>query len=386
MKILYDYQAFYMQKFGGVSNCFVKLIDNLPDGYEYEIALSECDNIHLKESGLNVKFVNCKLSEENFISKKKFKGRDLLFRSYTRILPKHTSLGRNRLCSIESLKKGDFDIFHPTFFHPYFLPYLQGKPFVLTVHDMIPELFFGSNDIQRRYKPILCEKASHIITVSEKTKKDLIEILNVPKEKITVVYHGGPNIKYNPEIPKIIGGRYVLYVGERSKSYKCFFPMIKSLTTILRRHKDICIVCTGNPFTKEEISFFKKMGINDRVVYKQATDDEMRSLYTHALCFVYPSIYEGFGIPILEAYANNCPVLLNDTSCFPEIARDAAFYFHLDESGSNLEESMEKVLKMSAKDRLSLLNKQAKRLQYFSWNSSAEKLARIYDKVFALAQ
>lgn len=385
MKILYDYQAFYMQKFGGVSNCFVKLIENLPDGYDYDIALLESDNIHLKESCLNVIFERCKLSEENFILKKKFKGRDFLFRNFTSIFPKQTSLGRNRLCSIESLIKGDFDIFHPTFFHPYFLSYLQGKPFVLTVHDMIPELFFGSNDIQRRYKPILCEKASHIITVSEKTKNDLIEILNVPKEKISVVYHGGPKIKYNPEIPQIIGGRYILYVGERSKSYKCFFPMVKSLTPVLKRHEDICIVCTGNPFTKEEISILKKIGMSDRVLYKQVSDEEMQSLYTHALCFVYPSIYEGFGIPILEAYANNCPVLLNDTSCFPEIARDAAFYFHLDESGSSLEECMEQFLKISAMERLVLLNKQTQRLQYFSWKRSAEKLAGIYDKVLTLS-
>lgn len=385
MKILYDYQAFYMQRFGGVSNCFVKLIENLPDGYDYEIALCESDNIHLKESNLKVDFEPCRLSEDIFISKKKFKGRGFLYRNLSTIAPQLTSLGRNRICSVDSLRKGNYDIFHPTFFDPYFLPYLQEKPFILTIHDMIPELFFGPKEMQRRVKPILCQKATHIVAVSEKTKADLMEILHIPENKIEVIYHGAPYSNYNPQISPVIAGRYILFVGKREK-YKCFTLMMKALTPVLRRHQDIMVVCTGNPFTNKELYSLKKMGLNNRVLCEQVNDKEMQSLYTHALCFIFPSVYEGFGIPILEAYANSCPVLLNDTSCFPEIAQDAALYFHLDEGSSNLEDIMERFLNFSEIDRAVLLEKERQRLQTFSWSKSAEQLACLYDKVLTLSQ
>ena len=105
---------------------------------------------------------------------------------------------------------------------------------------------------------------------------------------------------------------------------------------------------------------------------------ELQNLYAHALCFIYPSVYEGFGIPILEAYSANCPVLLNYASCFPEIAQDAALYFHLDDNSSDLDVIMESFLQMSEYEREVLLNKQRQRLEYFSWQKSARELANIY--------
>lgn len=380
MKVLFDYQAFDMQVYGGVSNCFVKLIECLPKDVDYEIAIRESDNVHLKGSSLNIDCSPRRLYEDIFISKKSFKGRGVLYRQFSSLFPNRTALGMNRRCSVEALERGNYDVFHPTFFYPYFLPHLHGKPFVITVHDMIPELYHGKRGIQVKMKPILCEKASHIIAVSEKTKQDLVNILHVPEDKITVIYHGAPDIDKVKDLPPIIDGRYILYVGRRG-GYKSFIPMMRILVNVFQRHKDIKMVCTGPEFSKEEISVLQKIGVIDRVSHICANDDEMISLYRHALCFIFPSQYEGFGIPILEAYGACCPVLLNEASCFPEIAADAAVFFHLNEMSSDLEQVMEQFLHMSLEERQRLLNLQSQRLCLFSWQRSALKIAEVYNAV-----
>lgn len=375
MKILYDHQAFDMQRYGGVSNCFVQLISNLPKGVEYEISLHECGNIHLGNSRLvdtkpKIQF------PENFILNRHFKGQTILYDWYSKTFPSKTPDGRNRLYSISKLSQGDYDVFHPTFFNPYFLPYLNGKPFVLTVHDMIPELFYSKNHFQVKVKPLLCKKAARIIAVSNKTKEDLVNLLHVPEEKVTVIYHGAPNFD-DISLKPIFDGRYILYVGQRDR-YKSFLPMLKSLLPVLQRYQDIKVVCTGPSFTRTEALFIKEIGLFNKVIHLQANDIELQNLYAHALCFIYPSVYEGFGIPILEAYSANCPVLLNYASCFPEIAQDAALYFHLDDNSSDLDVIMESFLQMSEYEREALLNKQRQRLEYFSWQKSARELANIY--------
>lgn len=374
MKILYDYQAFDMQDYGGVSNSFVQLISNLPQDADYEIALHESNNVHLRESRLGV------YPSKNYATvSRRFVKNSLAYGIYSRLFPKKTPLGRNRICSIESLKQGDYDVFHPTFFSDYFLKYLGGKPYVLTVHDMIPEVVLNSSDRQTFLKKKLVMSASHIIAVSEKTKNDLIDVLKVPDSKVSVVYHGRPPFVSSSKVP-IIHGRYILYVGSRS-SYKNFIPMMDELCDVLYKHEDINVVCTGNSFSQIELSFFKKKHITDRMICLQAKDSEMMNLYAHALCFVYPSMYEGFGIPILEAYNADCPVLLNDAGCFPEIALDAAVFFKLKSKDSNLRDVMENFIMQQQKERNELIKKQRKRLEFFSWQKAANCLYNVYENV-----
>lgn len=355
MKILYDYQAFDMQIYGGVSNSFVKLIENLPKNVDYEVAIRECGNVHLKASDLDVQ---CEPVGK--------------YRLVT--------LGRNCWCSMRSLIKGDFDVFHPTFFKTYFLPFIGKKPFVLTVHDMIPELFFDKSYKQIGQKKLLCERAAHIIAVSDNSKKDLLEMLHVPEEKVTVIYHGAPDWQYDPKTEPIVDGRYFLFVGQRD-SYKMFMPMLRSMKPVLKRHQDIRVVFTGQELTENEVREIKNLGVLDQLVHKKVSDNDMRNLYSHALCFVFPSVYEGFGIPILEAYRCHCPVLLNEASCFPEIAEDGAIYFHLNELSSDLEQVLERFLLMKDEERNNLLLRQNRRLDHFSWQKSSKQLAEVYASV-----
>lgn len=380
MRVLFDHQAFDMQRLGGVSNSFVRLIENLPGDVEYKIAVKECDNFHLRDAGI-IDVGSMKQPVDKFIIKKHFPGQGVLYDMYSRVFPNKTSLGRNRLYSIHELKAGEYDVFHPTFFDDYFLNYLNGKPFVLTIHDMIPERL-GVNDVQVDRKKRLAKMAAQIIAVSENTKKDIIDILKIPEDRITVIYHGAPVFDVNKTTKPLVDGKYILFVGDRV-GYKCFLPMMKSLIPVLKTHQDIRIVCTGKSFTKSETDFFAENQIGHQVIHCRPDDQGIMNLYQHAECFIYPSLYEGFGIPILEAYKANCPLLLNRSSCFPEIAGDAAVFFSLSETSSDLTEVLNGFLNQTPSEREELLARQRNRLALYSWKQSAQKLRDVYRSVLS---
>ena len=248
---------------------------------------------------------------------------------------------------------------------------------------MIPELypqFYRPDDIHIIMKRKLAPLAKAIIAVSENTKKDIIRFLNIPEEKVYVVYHGcsfsSLQSSHSPySFP------YLLYVGDRF-GYKNFIPFVKQVSPVLKQHKGLRVICTGKPFEKEEIILFKELGVSNLFINTWVkTDAELYTLYHHAECFIYPSDYEGFGIPILEAYQADCPVLLNRASCFPEIAKDAAIYFNINSNDNNLSESLVNFLSMSKYEKETLLTKQRARLADFSWRKSAERLAKIYNSI-----
>lgn len=377
MRVLFDYQAFYMQKFGGISNGIVQILSSFPKEVDYEIAIAESDNVHLKRSGLAY-FKPVEKPVESFLTNKMFKGKGRLYDMYSKLFPNQTSLGRNRQVVIDKLKEGKFDIFHPTFFNNYFLPYLGNKPFVLTIFDMTPERV-GYKDPQVELKRKLAKRANHIATISETSKNDIIDILKVPESKITVIYRGEPQYESSQGKP-IIDKKYILFVGKR-ESYKFFRPMMDALMPVLSNHEEICVVCAGPSFTDDEFFYFKNSKLEDRVINIHPTDSEMMNLYANAICFIYPSIYEGFGIPILEAYKANCPVLLNNKSCFPEIAQDAAIYFNLDQANSDLAITVEQLLQMTENEKNTLLCKQQERLSFFSWRKAALQYQKLYESL-----
>ena len=290
---------------------------------------------------------------------------------------------QNLYHSIEEIGKGEFDIFHPTFYNDYFLPYLKGKPFVLTIHDMTPELYpqyFKCDDYQIIMKRKLASLANAIVAVSENTKQDIIRILGVPEEKVHVVYHGC-SLPVSHEVCSPFRFPYILYIGDR-RGYKNFIPFVQQIAPLLKQHEELHVVCTGHPFNDSEKRLFQEHGVSKMFVNRWAkTDAELFNLYHHAQCFIYPSDYEGFGIPILEAYQADCPVLLNQASCFPEIAKDAAVYFKINSENNDLTEKIEDVLSMSSNERASLLSKQRTRLADFSWEKSAQRLTQIYKSI-----
>ena len=136
------------------------------------------------------------------------------------------------------------------------------------------------------------------------------------------------------------------------------------------------IVCTGLPFTAAELELFATWNISDRLVQISANDAQMASLYRHALCFVFPSHYEGFGIPILEAFSNGCPVCLSNASCFPEVAGDAAIYFNPHDAQSMADALQELISSPALRDEMRLRGMQ--RSKEYSLERMVQQTCNVY--------
>lgn len=367
MKILYDSQCFDMQKFGGISRYFCEIIKNFSRNDEYILPCIYSKNEYLKQA----KLVN--LVESSFPGKRFFDSlKNKFFLSGTL---------RNKQECIKVLQNQDFDVFHPTYFDPYFLEYISQKPFVLTIHDMIYELypeFFSNADEIIRNKKLLAEKAAKIIAVSNKTKEDIVAFYGSSfADKTEVVYHGSslrtPDSANKNIDFKTMFGRYFLYTGSRN-IYKNFLFTIESCAEFLIE-KDLKIVCSGSPFSDSEKRVFNTLNISNRVIHYFASDKELFWLYKNAIAFIFPSYYEGFGIPILEAFEAETPCLLAKSSCFPEIAGDAALYFD-PKNKNEIVSAMSQILDENIANNH--VEKGKKRLKDFSWKKTAEQTLNIY--------
>jgi glycosyltransferase involved in cell wall biosynthesis len=368
MKVLYDHQSFSGAKYGGVARYFYDLMYNLKfqQKIEVDLALLFSNNDYLKNGDIK------KITPFSFF----------LGFAKTNMMFSHI----NRANSAFKLLRQDFDIFHPTYFKDYFFPFLGKKPFVITHHDVIPEKFpeqYASLDgFTKEQKQKVLDKAAKIIAVSENTKQDLIDIFNISSDKIEVIYHSThfstfkPTQGFDINTPK----KFLLYIGNR-ENYKNFDFFVKSIATLLKNDADLHLVCGGNgKFTDAEENLFKSLGVNNKIIHQEIpNDDVLYRLYQKADAFVYPSLYEGFGIPILEAFACGCPVILSNCSCFPEVAQNAAIYFEPNDE-QDIESQVRKVLN-DENLRTDLVNKGYERLKDFSPEITAKKTLEVYKSV-----
>lgn len=382
MKVLYDHQIFEHQRIGGVSRYFAEIIRNMPDDIDVEVSVQYSFNEYLK--GLDIPFTwkDQLISYYSFLPNLNFKGKRQVYAYLQKNNPeKYPDYFKvNKSKSIDNIKKGDYDIFHPTFFEDYYLDYLNGKPYVLTVHDMIIELYpeFINSPLFIQRKKRLVDNAAHIIAVSENTKRDLIQVFGTAEDKISVVYHAS-NLSDEGKIPSGLPSKYLLYVGDRRLGYKNFNFFVSSIKPLLSEYNDLYIVCTGDKFTDDELIFFRQLGLEDRMHIIFARDNEMYRLYQSAQMFIYPSYYEGFGIPVLEAFQAGCPLVLANASCFPEVAQDAGLYFS-PKSPVELRSAVREILDNKEVGD-TLIAKGRKRLSDFSWQKSAMQTYEIYRKV-----
>ena len=125
---------------------------------------------------------------------------------------------------------------------------------------------------------------------------------------------------------------------------------------------------------------FRQYGLEDRVLNYYMNEDGLNNLYHHAFCFVFPSEFEGFGLPILEAYKNDCPALLNDIPVFREVAGDCGTYFDITD-GKSLNERLEELFAAKEDDRNALIEKQKERLSLFTPEKMAEGYINVYKSV-----
>ena len=382
MKVLYDHQIFENQRIGGVSRYFSEIIKHLPKNIEAEVSIRYSFNEYLKNLPISFEWKDFLLSYDNFLPQMNFKGKKRLQIYAERYLPSKypNFIKKNKEESIRRIKSGQFDIFHPTFFDDYFLDHIGNKPYVLTVHDMIIELypeFINSPGFVKRKKRLI-EKAAHVIAVSENTKQDIINVFGTDPDKISITYHAS-SLSDSEVILDDLPSKYLLYVGDRRLGYKNFSFFTSAIQPLLLDFEDLFLVCTGEHFTSDELAFFDVLGIRNKVKIIFADDNKMYDLYHRAEMFIYPSYYEGFGIPILEAFQAKCPVILTDKSCFPEVAREAGIYFP-HKSPLELRKAILEVLN-NLDYKKEIINKGTIRLEDFSWRKSAHQTAEIYSKV-----
>ena len=419
IKILYDFQTFATQKYGGISRLFYELMNvySRQKNIDFNLGLRYSENGYLKTSkyikNSNTLIIKPKDEKEfsDFLPKLNFNGKYKLysllnhiglyryklkykidhFGLFDPIKPYHyyRQYFSNVKRSLDLIIRKKFDVFHPTYFDTYFLKYIGKKPFVLTICDMIYEKYpeyFNKDDLIVKYKKKLVEKAARIMTISENTKKDIIDIYHIDPNKINVIPLASSLSSVDYKYIKIgnLPRKYLLYVGTRTV-YKNFTLFIRTAASLLKKDKKLFIVATGNivgagEFTYKERKLFQKLKIAKRLLFIPVhSDNDLWMLYKNAAALVFPSLYEGFGLPILEAFSCGCPVVCSNTSSLPEVAGEAALYFNPRDKKSILD-AVKKILS-DKKLREELIKKGLERNKLFSWKKTASKIKNIYTEI-----
>lgn len=282
----------------------------------------------------------------------------------------------------KAFRRGNYNLIHPTHTNELsLLDYAGNTPMVITIHDMIHEILpeaFPANDPTAARKKIFVDRAERIIAISEKTKRDIIDILHISPDKIDVVHHGNSLIL--PDRPELIPcdrpERYLLFVGQRT-AYKNFDRMLSGIAPILRNDHTLHLLCIGGtPWTQQEQERLRALDIAAQAHQQYADDTRLALLYHHALAFIFPSYYEGFGLPILEAFACGAPVLCARASCFPEIGGDACLYFDPHDENS-IGETVLTAIRDHGK-RQEMISMGTTRLPLFTWEKAAHNTLGSY--------
>jgi glycosyltransferase involved in cell wall biosynthesis len=285
--------------------------------------------------------------------------------------------------------KKNYNLFHsPHFVFPIFNP---GK-IILTIHDLTPLLFPDIFSLQARtYMKIMIWlskfKADKIITVSQNTKDDLVEMFNYNPKKIKVIYNGVDNSYKIIDNKKLIseikdkydtGKDFLLYVGN-IKPHKNIPVLLKALSNIDKQNK-LVIVGKRDKAYDEIFDIIDQNNLEDRIIFTGfVPDKDLILLYNAATLFVYPSLYEGFGLPPLEAMACGTPVITSNVSSLPEVVGYAAIT--VDPYNINgLAEEINKVLGNEVLQK-AMIKKGIERAKEFTWEKTARETIRVYEEV-----
>lgn len=353
-ELLYDFQIFAEQKNGGISRYFYEIISRIAMRY----------NVDLFE-GLNGND-NSLINEES------------RFNRYYRRDGEGIEECRNILnCGLlhAFVKDRKYKVYHPTYYHDYELGHSGAC--IITVHDMIHEIYQMDQRIIGEKRNMI-SKADGIIAVSENTKRDLVDIYNVDERKIKVIYHAN-SLTDDVAAPRIVQEPYILYVGNRS-GYKNAGILLHAFARS-RQRKDLKVIFfSGGAFSDKEKQIFAELKLESNVVHMSGDDVVLANLYKYAEIFVYPSLYEGFGLPILEAMHYGTPVITSNSSSLPEVGGDAALYFTPD-SADELVVCIDRLL--DDKERRRKMGQAGMlREKMFSWDRSAEEHMKFYEQFF----
>jgi glycosyltransferase involved in cell wall biosynthesis len=365
--VAYDHQIFGWQAYGGVSRYF------------YELALAMNQIAGVNACVVSQIFVNRYLSEST--------GKLKIYGHAFPVIPKAGRFIRifNNFFTKLYLYFLKPDILHETYYSSVNLA-PQSTKVVITVFDMIHELFEKDLKVFDRTshdKLLAVKRADHIICISENTKKDLIQLFGIEPNKVSVVYLSfSDSFKKVNESSVIENSNYLLYVGSRF-GYKNFDNFLRAFTLTKSYIKDLKVVCFGGgDFSMKEKKLFQDLGISSQdIIYLTGDDDVLANLYTYAQLFVYPSLYEGFGIPPLEAMSCGCPVVCSGTSSIPEVVGAAGLYFD-PLSAEDIAKTILEVLQNSER-KAKLIADGYEQIKQFSWERCASETHIIYENILA---
>jgi glycosyltransferase involved in cell wall biosynthesis len=363
MKVLFDSQIFNAQQYGGISRYYANLAKQLHD----------IDGV--TTSILAPTYIN------NYLPQ--ISGNDRVFGFKAKV--KWQSLSRvfsHMACHV-AIPIVRPDIIHKTYYYPERYPLRAGRS-ILTVYDMIHELYpenFSASDKTSKYKFEAVMKADHIICISENTRSDLLKIWDCDPRKVSVVHLGFDSFQDIPRVKKENYqerqfGDYILFVGSRS-GHKNFLNFLNAFGCADELNSDFNLICFGGgPFNDVEIALISKLELHDHVCQVEGDDSTLGDLYRGASLFVYPSVYEGFGIPPLEAMSVGCPVACANSSSIPEVCGKAVDYFDPLDINS-IASSLTRVLGDSKYSEL-LASAGIAQAKKFSWHKCAVETLKCY--------
>jgi glycosyltransferase involved in cell wall biosynthesis len=282
--------------------------------------------------------------------------------------------------------RGRYDVYHASY--QRWEPAIRHRALVTTHHDAtqerFPELFRNASAIRAR-KCRLYRRADMVICVSESARQDLMEIYGVEEARTRLVHHGvTPLAGTGAALDDGDARPYVLYVGSRS-AYKNFLALVQAFAVAESALSMRLVVAGGGAWSDAEQAAIASGGLEGRIMLLPRVDEaRLGALYRGATLFVYPSLYEGFGLPPLEAMSAGCPVLVGRTSSLPEICGDAAHYFHPATKGA-LEQELERLLGDTAL-RGAKAAAGHERVGRYTWESAATETLAVYREALDRAQ
>lgn len=369
MTIFFDHQTFSLQNYGGISRYYAELMSGINRYSEHTAYLPPLysNNVYLKDKEFSVK---------PFFPNQPFEKREALVYRL------------NKYQTLPLIYTKKYDIFHATYYDPYFVNYIHGRPFVITFLDMIHEKFstkyqeLALDKIITARKLSIAQKADRIIAISQSTKRDIVDLFNIKPEKIEVIYLGSslsPKPNQYPDITTT-DNPYLLYVGHRHH-YKNFLGLLAAIHPLLKRYKLKLVCAGGGHFTKEEYEFIRSLGVEAAVEQKPINDDVLTKLYQHAVAFIFPSYYEGFGIPVLEAFACDCPCIISNSSSLPEVAGEAALYIDPAQPDSMVDAVTKLIVDSTLRETLILRGRE--QLAKFSWQKTVKETVSLYETILS---
>lgn len=358
MRILYDGQIYQHQRAGGISRYFANLISKLPENF------IPCLTVSQQQGILYPTHPKLKVWQ------------------YKRFRPLRISRRLEKYYFRSLVALNDFDIFHPTYYSLLTKQELARYrlPIIVTVYDLIHEIFRDRLDpsgehIAIKRQAILA--AQQIICISENTKKDLINWYSLPEDKITVTYLASSidaSFSYGTET--IPSRPYYLYVGSRD-SYKNFDGLLLAFAKAVSVYPEIALCVVGSPFNEAEKKLIAELKLSDRIEhYGYLSDYHLAKLYRCSVAFVYPSLYEGFGIPPLEAMSCGTVVVASNSSSIPEVVGNAGILF--EPKAINDLTDILLFLSDNSAQRERLIARGYQRANLFNWDKTVAQTIEVY--------